>query len=178
MCVICSSVLTSKQWEDRITSYRDFLQTPENDLEFLNKIITGDESWCFAYDPESKCQSVTWVGPWTPKGKKLCFKKSRVKTILVAFFNSQGLIHKEFVPTGQTVNANFYKDVLDRLIKRINRVHPDLSMSGNWFLQLDNTLAHNTALVPQFLAKKNVTILHHPPYLPIRLQLIISHSRN
>jgi len=34
--------------------------------------------------------------------------KSRVKTILVIFFNWQGVIHKEFVPEGETVNAVFF----------------------------------------------------------------------
>ncbi len=73
----------------------------KNDPEFLNKIITGDDkSWCFAYDPESKCQSATWVGPRSLKAKKLRFEKSCIKTILVAFFDSRGLIHKELVPTG------------------------------------------------------------------------------
>ncbi len=86
--------------------------------------------------------------------------------MLVAFFNSRGLIHKEFVPILPRVNANFYKDVLDRLIKRINCVRPDLDMSGNWFLQLDNTPAHTAASVRQFLAKKHVTVLHHLPDSP------------
>ncbi len=74
--------------------------------------------------------------------------------MLAAFFDSRGLIQKEFVPTGQTVNANFYKDVSDPLTRRINCVCPDLHMSGDWFLQHDNTLAHNAASVHQFLAKK------------------------
>ncbi len=89
--------------------------------------------WCFAYDTESKHQSATWASLWSPKAKKLHFEKPRIKTILVAFFDSWGLIRKEFVSTGQTVNANFYKDVLDRLIKRINRVCPDLRAFGDWF---------------------------------------------
>jgi len=33
------------------------------------------------------------------------------------FFNSQGIIHKEYVPKGKTVNAEFYKGVMDRLLK-------------------------------------------------------------
>ena len=34
---------------------------------FFTQIITGDETWCFAYDPETKRQSSEWVGetfPW------------------------------------------------------------------------------------------------------------------
>ncbi len=85
--------------------------------------------------------------------------------MLVAFFDSRRLIHKRFVPTEQTVNTNFYKDVLDHLIKRIN-LCPHLCASEEWFLQHDNAPALNAALVRQFLAKKNVTVLHRPPYSP------------
>ncbi len=122
---------------------------------------------CFTYNLESKCQSATWFGPQSPKAKELRFKKSHIKTMLVAFFESRGLIHKEFVPTGQSVNANFYKDVFDHLIKRINHVRPDLRTSADLvFCKHDNTPVHNAALVRQFLAKKEVTVLHRPPYLP------------
>ena len=34
--------------------------------------------------------------------KKLLFQKSRVKNMLVIFFDWQGVIHKEFVPEGET----------------------------------------------------------------------------
>jgi hypothetical protein len=40
------------------------------------------------------------------------------------FFDSQGVVHKEFVPEGKTVSAEFYKRVLNRLLKRIQRVRP------------------------------------------------------
>ncbi len=52
-------VLTSEQQEDRVTFYHNFLQMYENNPEFFNKIVTDDESWCFTYNPESKCQSAT-----------------------------------------------------------------------------------------------------------------------
>ncbi|KAG5319282.1 MOS1T transposase, partial [Pseudoatta argentina] len=32
------------------------------DPNFLDKIITGDESWCFQYDPSTKRQSMEWRG--------------------------------------------------------------------------------------------------------------------
>jgi len=40
------------------------------------------------------------------------------------FFDSQGIVHKEFIPEGKTVNAEFYEGVMDRLLKRIQRVRP------------------------------------------------------
>jgi hypothetical protein len=44
--------------------------------------------------------------------------------MLINFFDSQALVHKEFVPEGKTVNAEFYKGVTDRLLKRIQQVRP------------------------------------------------------
>jgi hypothetical protein len=80
------------------------------DRKFLNKIITGYETWCFAYDPKSKRQSSEWVGETTPRPKKLKFQSSRMKTLcIIFFFGSQGVFHKEFVPERKTLNAEFYK---------------------------------------------------------------------
>jgi hypothetical protein len=49
------------------------------------KIITGDASWCFPYNPETKGQSTDWVGKNSPKLKNLCFQKSHVKKMLTNF---------------------------------------------------------------------------------------------
>jgi len=56
------------------------------DERFWENIITGDETWCFAYDPATKRQSVEWMVQNSPKPKKLRFQKSRVKMMLIAFF--------------------------------------------------------------------------------------------
>ena len=39
----------------RVEYCKDIVETAENDPDFLDSIITGNESWCFKYDPESKC---------------------------------------------------------------------------------------------------------------------------
>ena len=50
-----------------------------------------------------KRQSLEWKTPGSPRSLKARRSKSQVKTMLIAFFDSQGLIHHEFVPQGQTV---------------------------------------------------------------------------
>ena len=116
--------LTSEQREDRVTSCQDIIAMANADKNFFNKIITGVENWCFAYDPETKRQSSEWVGETTHHLKKLEFQRSCMKTMLIIFFNSQGLLHKEFIPEGKTVNAEIYKGVMDCLLKHIQRVLP------------------------------------------------------
>ena len=86
--------------------------------------------------------------------------------MLTIFFHSQGAVHKEFVPEGKTVNAGFYKGVMDRLLKSIHRVRPAAFCSRDFFLLYDNTSAHKSASVCKFLTPKTVTSLHHPPYSP------------
>jgi hypothetical protein len=89
-----------------------------------------------------------------------------VKTVLVIFFNWQAVMHKEPVLEGQTVNFEFYREVIDRLLQRLRCVRPDKAESHYWFLLHDNAPSHYTTIVKQFLAKKSITVLYHPLYSP------------
>jgi hypothetical protein len=117
---------------------------------FFNKIIMGNETWCFAYDPETKRQSSEWVEESSRRPKKLKFQRSRIKTMLTIFFNSQGVVHKEFVPEGKRVNAGFYKGVMDRVLKRIQRVRPAAFCSRDFFFLYDNEPAHKLQVFANF----------------------------
>jgi hypothetical protein len=46
--------LTPEQREVRVTSCQDIIAMADAGNFFLNKIIMGDETWCFAYDSETK----------------------------------------------------------------------------------------------------------------------------
>jgi histone-lysine N-methyltransferase SETMAR len=93
-------------------------------------------------------------------------EKSRVKTMFIVFFDTQGVIHRDIVSEGQTVNGQFYLGVMERLLKRIHHVCPEFHNSKEWFLLHDNAPAHTAGAVARFLARKQVTVLHHPSYLP------------
>ena len=58
--------LIPEQREDRDTSCQDIIVMADADKIFFNKIITRDETWCFAYDPDTKRQSSEWVGETSP----------------------------------------------------------------------------------------------------------------
>jgi hypothetical protein len=46
--------LTPEQRKDRVTSCQDIIAMADADINFFNKITTGDVTWCFDYDPETK----------------------------------------------------------------------------------------------------------------------------
>jgi histone-lysine N-methyltransferase SETMAR len=75
-------------------------------------------------------------------------------------------VHKEFIPEGKTVNAKFYKGVMDHLLKHIHWVRPAAFCSRDFFLLHDNAPTHKAANVCQFLTQENVTSLYRPPYSP------------
>jgi hypothetical protein len=57
--------------------------------------------------------SAELVSPKEPKPSKVRMDKSHVKTMFIVFFDAQGVIHREFVPEGQTVNGQFYLGVTE-----------------------------------------------------------------
>ena len=50
-------LMTSDQLAHHVQVCQDLLDHSENDKEFLSKIITGDESWVYGYDVETKVQA-------------------------------------------------------------------------------------------------------------------------
>ena len=79
---------------------------------------------------------------------------------------SKGIIHHEFVREGQTATGSIYLSVLERLWKSIRRVRPEYSVPRGWFLLRDNAPVHRAVAVKEFLARKQVYVLHHPLYSP------------
>ena len=66
---------------------REMKDQLKTDPDFLSKIITGDESWCYGYDLETKQQSNQWKSASFPRPKKARQVKSNVKTTLTCFFD-------------------------------------------------------------------------------------------
>ncbi|UYV65139.1 K02A2.6-like [Cordylochernes scorpioides] len=52
--------LTNEQKLCRLATCEDMLEMTRTDPEWKDKIITGDETWVYGYDPETKRQSAEW----------------------------------------------------------------------------------------------------------------------
>jgi len=159
-------LLTAEQKDDLVSICTDLRERAQNNPNFISSVITGDESWVYCYDPETKQMSSQWKTASFPRPKKARHVKSNVKTMLMAFFDIDGLVHHEYVPRGQTVNKEFYKTVLQRPHDAVRRHRPEKWHSGNWILHHDNAPAHRAVTTNEFLAKHNIPSLPHPPYSP------------
>ena len=81
-------------------------------------------------------------------------------------FDSTGMIYMHCVPTGQTVNKEYYVEVLREFRERFRRKRPALFKSGQWHFHLDNASVHNSIIVTDYLTKMGIKIVPHPPYSP------------
>ena len=95
---------------------QDILENFDSNPAFLKKVITGDETWVFEYDPETKRQSLHWKSSQSPRIKKVRQSKYKIKLILIAFFDVRGMVHYEFLLQGQNVNQHVYKEILQHLL--------------------------------------------------------------
>lgn len=159
-------LLNEEQKEHRVDVCFQLKEQARKDPDFISKVVTGDESWFYGYDPETKQQSSQWKSPNSPRPKKARQVRSHVKSMMIIFFDIEGVVHKEFLPHGETVNGKFYCEVLKRLRESIRRKRPDKWLSNDWFLHHDNAPSHTALVVRQFLASKNITVIPHPPYSP------------
>ena len=83
-----------------------------------------------------------------------------------SFFNSTGMICMHWVPTGQTVNKEYYVEVLREFRKRFRRKRPALFKSGQWHFHQDNAPVHNSILVTHYLTKMDIKTVPQPFYSP------------
>jgi histone-lysine N-methyltransferase SETMAR len=98
--------------------------------------------------------------------KKARKVRSNVKTMLMAFFDAEGLMHHEFLPQRQTMIQNVYIPVLQLLRDAVCRKRPRRWSSVTWLLHHDNAPYHAALSVREFLAKHSILVVPHPPYSP------------
>ena len=74
--------------------------------------------------------------------------------------------HQSCVPTGHTVNKEYYVEVLRESRKRFCRKRPALFKLGQQYFHQDNTPVHNSILVTDYLTKMGIKTFPHTPYSP------------
>ena len=154
-------LLTPEQREGRDTSCQDIIAMA--DANFLTKLLRKMKPGVLPMTPKLSDRVLNGFVRHTLGRRNWRF---HIGTMLIIFFDSQGVVHKEFVPKRKTVCAECSEGVMDRVLKRVQRVRPAAFCYRDCFLLRDNAPANQAASVGQFETPKNVTTLNHPPYSP------------
>jgi hypothetical protein len=88
---VCAKTVPKNLSEDqklhREGMCQNVLKKVEEDPDFLNSVVTCDETWLLQYDPETKRQSVQWKTTHSLRPKKARMSKSKIRTMLFRRFS-------------------------------------------------------------------------------------------
>src|ERR1700729_2562510 len=91
-------LLTREQKQTRVNCCQQLLKKFKS-KNFLETMVTVDETWVHHYDPESKIASMQWKTPGSPTPVKPRAQKSAGKVMLTVFWDAKGVVLKEYLPT-------------------------------------------------------------------------------
>ena len=160
-------LLNDDQKERRLQVCQDIIERLQTEPDLLRRVITGDETCFFFWSATRKPSARDVSGSLTsPRPKKARQSKSKVKVMFITFFDVRGIVHGEFLPQGQTINQQVYKEILRLLLRSVREKRRELWQDKSWLLHHDSAPAHNALNIRQLLAEKNMAVLEQPPYSP------------
>ncbi|UYV66917.1 hypothetical protein LAZ67_4003322 [Cordylochernes scorpioides] len=90
-----------------------------NPEKFVNRFVTMDETWAHHFTPESKQQSMQWRHSGSPPPKKAKTVPSAGKVMVSVFWDSEGVLLLDSLNKGQTINGNYYANLVKQLREAI-----------------------------------------------------------
>jgi histone-lysine N-methyltransferase SETMAR len=160
-------LLTSEQKQQRIDWCHFMLSKFDKGRStMVGNIVTGDETWVYTYDPETKQQSAVWVFQEEEQPTKVVRSRSASKRMVAVFFRRQGLVKMVPLLEQATVTAAWYTTVcLPAVFSELHTTRPKTGLRGI-LLHHDNASAHSAAKTVDFLHEAGVQLVPHPPYSP------------
>lgn len=159
--------LSDSQMDTRVKICRQHIRRHKIEQDsFLDRIVTIDETWIRSFEPELKRQSMEWHTTNSPRPVKFRRSLNNPKMLMIFAYDIHGILTSHRVPTGQTVNKEYYKTYLRTVLRpAIRKKRPELLAVGPLILH-DNASCHKADVVNSLLEEYNWEVLEHPPYSP------------
>ena len=136
------------------------------DLRRVSDIVTGNETWIYKSDPETKRQSSVWVFPDEQPPTKVKRQRSVGKKMMATFFSMSGHLATVVLEDQRAVTAKWYIEVcLPQVFSKIQEKRPRTRLGGI-LLHHDNASYHTANATIAFLEKTPVKLMTHPAYSP------------
>lgn len=146
----------------RLNICASLLSRHKND-PFLDRIITCDEKWILYDNPHRAGQ---WVDADQPPAKVPKRDIHSNKVMVTVWWSRAGIIHYDFLKTGDTITAEVYCQQLDKLDEKLSRIQPALRSRKVPLILHDNARPHTAKKTLEKLKNLSYEILPHPPYSP------------
>ena len=104
-------LLTDEQKQSRVRLASQVIEKYDKcDPRRLEEIVTGDETWIYHFQPDSKAKNKVWVSSEgdRPVIARRC--KTSYSMLYAIFFDSKGQVLQIPVPKGSSVTGKFYRE--------------------------------------------------------------------
>ena len=129
-------------------------------------IVTGDETWLYCFDPETKQQSSVWVFPDEDPPVKFKRSRSSSKQMVASFFTKTGHLITVPLEERKTVTSDWYvTNCLPKVMEAWCQRRPRTA-TRVMLLHHDNAPAHTATRTLEFLDENGIQLVTHPPYSP------------
>jgi len=159
----CLNADKKRQWCQSSQQILEFFRRDPDDFPSL--LVTMDETWLYHYDLETKQQSVEWRHSGLPRPKKFRVQKSAGKFVASIFGDEDGILLIDYLPKGQTINAEYYSFLLVQMKVILKEKRRGKFTKAILFLH-DNVPAHRALATQNKLAYLGYHCLDYPPYSP------------
>ena len=103
-------LLNDDQKERHMQVCQDIIERFHIQPDLFCRVITGDQTRIFKYDPEMNQQSDVAEAEES---------KTKFKVIMITFFDARGIVQSEFLPQDQTINQQVYKEIPQRILRSV-----------------------------------------------------------
>lgn len=158
-------LLTNEQKQTRVQVCRQLLNAYHDDEGYLDRIVTGDESWFSYYIPETKAQSSEWRIPGEGPPIKAKTVQSAGKRMASVFWDTQGILLIDWLPQGMTITSSYYIEVLQKLRDEIKHKRRGKLTRGILLLH-DNARPHTSYETQTAIRGLGFEVMPHPAYSP------------
>ena len=132
----------------------------------MEEIVTGDETWIYHFQPNSKAKNKVWVSSEgnRPVIARRCKTSNRM--LYAIFFDSKGPVLQIPVSKGSSVTGKFYREsVLTQFVDFYQKRRLRTGVHGIKLLH-DNAPAHKSATVQEYLKESGLDCLRSSPIQP------------
>ena len=160
-------LLTDEQKQSRVRLALQVIEKYDKcDPRRLEEIVTGDETWIYHFQPDSKAKKKVWVSSEGDRPIIVRCCKTSNHMLYAIFFDSKGPVLQIPVPKGSSVTEKFYREsVLTQLVDFCQKCRPRTGVRGIKLFH-DNAPAHKSATVQEYLKESGLDVLDNPPYSP------------
>ena len=171
LCKICMRwvphLLTDEQKQSQVRLALQVIEKYDKcDPRRLEEIVTGDETWIYHFQPNSKARNKVWVSSEGDRPVIALRCKTSNCMLYMIFFDSKGPVLQIPVPKGSSVTGKFFRErVLTQLVDFYQKRTLCTGVSGIKLLH-DNAPAHKSATAQEYLKESGLDVLDYPPYSP------------